>query len=64
MNFKSLFVLLFASIVVISTGCTPDTTPTGPEDGALQNYLDENPEQAAMEDEVEPDDGSDDGTGE
>ena len=38
------------------SGCGKDTTPKGPEMGEVQQYLDEHPEAANREDEVEPDD--------
>ncbi len=43
------------------SGCGKDTTPKGPEVGEIQQYLDEHPEAANREDEVEPDDDSGEG---
>ncbi len=48
--------VVFAALIPLA-GCGKDDTPEGPEVGAVQKYLDENPEAAARIDEdVEPDD--------
>ncbi|MCA9137155.1 MAG: hypothetical protein KDB00_10360 [Planctomycetales bacterium] len=45
-------------------GCTPATTPTGPEKGSVQAYLDENPDVAARIDEGGGEETEGDGTAE
>ena len=54
--------------MLISVGCGPSTAPTGPEEGSIQAYLDENPDVAARINEGdgpdEADEAADDGTGE
>lgn len=46
-------------------GCTPAATPTGPEKGSVQAYLDENPDVASRIDEgADMEETEDDGTGE
>mgnify|MGYP006192065975 FL=1 len=37
--------LLLTAFACLLTGCNTTTEPTGPELGALESYLDENPEQ-------------------
>lgn len=62
MTLKSLLLGLVAAFTISLTGCGSSNTPTGPEGTAVQDYLDENPDQAEMEDEVEPDGDGGDGS--
>lgn len=54
-----LFLICVSTAVVPLAGCGSDMTPTGPEPGSVQAYLDAHPE--AMEDPEEEPDGGDEG---
>lgn len=57
---------LFGCVILVSqNGCGRDMTPTGPEQGAVQSYLDENPDVAArLDEDTEENEDDDDGSGE
>lgn len=60
---QSLRICAFAVLIGV-LGCSPAKTPTGPAEGSVQEYLDQNPDVAARIDEGVDTDESDDGTGE
>ncbi len=52
--FPILGLFVLSVFVIPAVGCA-DKEPAGPEPGSIQQFLDENPEIAEREDEVEPD---------
>ena len=42
-----LFLIVFSCVLLPLAGCSGSQTPSGPEKGSVQRYLDENPEAAA-----------------
>ena len=56
-------IVAVALCVLAASGCSPSNEPTGPEQGSVQAYLDENPDVASRIDEDVEDEDEDDGTG-
>ena len=64
---RSRYLLAITLLTLVPlTGCSPDMTPKEPDIDAIDEYLQENPEALnyGNEEDAEPDDGGDDGSGE